>query len=621
MASVFLVEDPSKAENKTFYNDENLPSLPVPTVQQTIKKYLDSCKAVLTEEEFGKTAAICDKFFKEDGPKLQEKLLERSKVRKNWLDEWWLKKVYLEGRAPLATGNFSGPGTYIEHYWPLKPGTQLERIALGTYHFMQFWQLIRRELIASHSLGDEKKLTMHQFRYLFNTCRIPHRGMDQLSHSFKTEAEGTAPTHIVVISRGYFFSIPSVNSTTGEIYTPPEYYAMFKEIQEISIQRKKKGVPVAALTALDRDTWADARDHLIAISPKNKEVLEEIETSLIITTLDDTSPADYTELSFEAMCGDPGQRWYDKSYNSATTENGGNLCLCDHTPYDAMVMVALVEFMTQAIKQAKGVWDGPWHTDVYEKPKELIFTLDETSMMYINKATTLCRETKDNIELLQIVFEKFGKAAFKQYKIHPDFVVQLCLQLAYMKTHGKPGPTYETAMTRQFYHGRTETCRSCTPESVDFCKAILQNPNPGSKAFKQLKPLLQAAHKKFVTLMADCLQNKGCDRHLLGLLFICLENGFPIPELYTDPAFAASGGNGNFVLSTSCVGYFHAQGSVAPMVDNGYGFFYRINDNKIIYSVSAFNSNKETNAGLLSINFQNALISVLHILSQSNAKL
>lgn len=41
-----------------------------------------------------------------------------------------------------------------------------------------------------------------------------------------------------------------------------------------------------------------------------------------------------------------------------------------------------------------------------------------------------------------------------------------------------------------------------------------------------------------------------------------------------------SGGGGNFVLSSSLVGYTTILGAVAPMVHNGYGFFYRIRDDR-----------------------------------------
>ena len=37
-----------------------------------------------------------------------------------------------------------------------------------------------------------------------------------------------------------------------------------------------------------------------------------------------------------------------------------------------------------------------------------------------------------------------------------------------------------------------------------------------------------------------------------------------------------SGGDGNFVLSTSFVGYSPVYGGVAPMCKNGYGCFYSV---------------------------------------------
>lgn len=54
----------------------------------------------------------------------------------------------------------------------------------------------------------------------------------------------------------------------------------------------------------------------------------------------------------------------------------------------------------------------------------------------------------------------------------PDTFVQLALQLAYFRIHQCPTPVYETALTRTFQHGRTETIRSFTTESYTFLKAF-----------------------------------------------------------------------------------------------------------------------------------------------------
>lgn len=109
------------------------------------------------------------------------------------------------------------------------------------------------------------------------------------------------------------------------------------------------------------------------------------------------------------------------------------------------------------------------------------------------------------MQIVCYAFTAFGKAAIKQKKLHPDTFVQLAMQLAYQKMHKRyvlvsvwathllifeasgekpqlsllaphrPGSCYETAMTRKFYHGRTETMRPCTQEAVNWCKAMMDN--------------------------------------------------------------------------------------------------------------------------------------------------
>ena len=56
----------------------------------------------------------------------------------------------------------------------------------------------------------------------------------------------------------------------------------------------------------------------------------------------------------------------------------------------------------------------------------------------------------------------------KEQKIHPDSYIQMALQLTYWKIHKSFAPTYATATTRIFYHGRTESVRSCSVEVVDW---------------------------------------------------------------------------------------------------------------------------------------------------------
>lgn len=44
-----------------------------------------------------------------------------------------------------------------------------------------------------------------------------------------------------------------------------------------------------------------------------------------------------------------------------------------------------------------------------------------------------------------------------------------------------------------------------------------------------------------------------------------------------------SGGGGNFILSTSCIGYTTVCGGVAPMCPHGYGVFYCIQEDRLYF--------------------------------------
>lgn len=162
-------------------------------------------------------------------------------------------------------------------------------------------------------------------------------------------------------------------------------------------------------------------------------------------------------------------------------------------------------------------------------------------------------------------------------------------------TSKHPGCCYETAMTRYFYHGRTETVRSCTVEAVRWCQAMQ---DPSVSLLERQQKMLEA-FAKHNKMMKDCSHGKGFDRHLLGLSLIAKEEGLPVPELFEDPLFSRSGGGGNFVLSTSLVGYLRVQGVVVPMVHNGYGFFYHIRDDRFVVACSSWRSCPETDAGKL----------------------
>ena len=77
--------DNGMASEKTFSNDELLPPLPLPKLNDSLSLYLDSVKPHLTKEEFAKTKQIVESFEKNEGSVLHQRLIDRAKERKNWV--------------------------------------------------------------------------------------------------------------------------------------------------------------------------------------------------------------------------------------------------------------------------------------------------------------------------------------------------------------------------------------------------------------------------------------------------------------------------------------------------------------------------------------------------------
>ncbi|XP_027576396.2 peroxisomal carnitine O-octanoyltransferase isoform X1 [Pipra filicauda] len=583
-------------EERTFQYQDSLPSLPVPPLDESLSKYLDAVKPFLNQEEYQRTEDIVKKFENGIGKELHQKLLERAKMRRNWLEDWWLNVAYLDLRISTQIHcNMGGPGPYIEHCWPPKEGTQIERACVNIWHTLKYWDLLRAEKVTIERSGNTV-LDMNQFRMLFCTCKIPGVTRDSIGTYFKTEAEGECPSHLIVLCRGRVFAFDAMHE--GSMVTPPEIFRQLTYIQK-RCHSEPDGPGLAALTSNERTKWAELREYLIDLDPKNLTLLEKIQRSLFVVCLDDSSPhatpEDYTELTRLGLTGDPTVRWGDKSYNSIFFSNGTCSAFCDHSPFDAMALITMLAYAEKKIIENEGKWKGSDNVRDIPWPEELVFTVDPKIINEIGRTKELYYKQVSDLQLVSYAFTSFGKALLRKKKLHPDTFVQLALQLAYYKCHGRPGCCYETAMTRRFYHGRTETIRPCTMEAVEWCKSML---DPSDSTYQRLQ-LMHKAFAKHNKMRKECENGRGFDRHLLGLLLIAQEQGLPVPELYGDKAFTASGGGGNFVLSTSLTGYTRFSGSALPMVQHGYGFFYSIRDDRIVATCSSWKSCPETDAEVL----------------------
>src|ERR1700759_3812591 len=98
------VEDKSKGA--MLRSEDSLPRLPVPTLEETAKRYLKSLHPLLSRSEYEQSQRAVAEFIKPggQGEELQKRLIARREDPKvkNWIYDWWNNSAYLAYRDPVV---------------------------------------------------------------------------------------------------------------------------------------------------------------------------------------------------------------------------------------------------------------------------------------------------------------------------------------------------------------------------------------------------------------------------------------------------------------------------------------------------------------------------------------
>ncbi|XP_063704438.1 peroxisomal carnitine O-octanoyltransferase [Culicoides brevitarsis] len=608
--SIFVLPEDAPG---TFDKDDTLPSLPLPKLEETLERYYESLKPFGTPEELKNSRKVIDDFKNGIGKKLHALVEEKAKKSKNWVEEWWENLAYLSLRLPLIPCCLMSTTVIGESVGiPETPEHFLKTCALLAYQTMTFWHLIRSERMRPPSNPDGSIIfSANLFKRLYNTVRLPGEEMDEIKSYFKTAKEGKVPSHIIVIGNGRFFVLKGTHED-GSILSIAELYRSFQIINSEILENKTHKYPyIPLLTQDERPNWHKNRSRLMELSKNNKNNLELIESAICLTVLDDRMPRNYSECTQQTMAGGIST-WADKSATLVMFRNGKIGCLAEHACFDGSVS-AMTNFFIMLGLLEQGPIDWDIVPDKIEVPKELKFDLDEAILKEIDRMEEVYEENLNVVSVIVHCFQGYGKELMKAAKIHPDTFVQSALQLVYYRLHGKMAPTYETATMRAFYRGRTETVRSCNMDMVELCNAWFDSKTPA----KTKVDLFRKASKAQYNLMLDARKGKGIDRHLFGLWCAAYENKIPIPELYDDPLYAKSGGGGNFVLSTSTLGYTINIGCVAPMVVDGYGVFYSMLRDCCWLMITTYKSSNETSSEKFQTAFDEVMMEVKEVFEAS----
>ncbi|KAM6962684.1 carnitine O-palmitoyltransferase 2, mitochondrial [Aplochiton taeniatus] len=587
----------------TMHYQKSLPRLPVPKLEDTIRRYLAAQRPLLDDEQFSVTERLAKDFLGGMGKQLDEELVAQDKQNKHtsYISAPWFD-MYLSARDSVVL-NFNpfmsfNPNSKTEYNDQLIRGTNMVCSAVrvmktlragllepevfhlnpaksDTEGFKKFIRWVPSSLSWYGAyMVNAYPLDMSQYFRLFNSTRIPKKGRDELF----TDQKGR---HLLVMKNGNMYVFDVVDRD-GNLVKPAEIQSHLKHI--MSDLTPAPAFPIGVLTSENRDVWAGLRDKLLAAG--NGEVLGLIDSALFCLCLDDETMRDHIHISHNMLHGDGCNRWYDKSFSIILTKDGQAAINFEHSWGDG---VAVLRVQNEIFKDTT---ERPLVNPSTSSPaldsalsvRRLQFNLDSELENGIAKAKENFNAAVSKLTIDAMEFKKGGKEQLKKKKLSPDAIAQLAFQMGFLRQYGQTVATYESCSTAAFRHGRTETIRPATIHTQRCAHAFVNQ--PGKHSVEQLQAMLAECSKYHGQLTKEAAMGQGFDRHLFAMKYLANSKGQALHDLYQDPAYIAINHN---ILSTSTLTSPAVNlGGFAPVVPDGFGVGYGVHDDWIGCNVSSY---------------------------------
>lgn len=597
-----------------------LPKVPVPPLKQTLDTYLKCVQHLVKEEQFKKTKAIVEKFGAPGGvgEVLQKKLMERRDKTTNWVYDYWLEDMYLNNRLALPVN--SSP-VMVFPKQPFRDQKDALRFAARLIRgVLEYKALIdTRALPVEFARGQlaGTPLCMEQYYRLFTSYRYPGLKTDTLK--VHMNAASSAPEHMIVACKNQFFVLDVV--ANSKQLSETELLSQLEKIVKMSENAEERLPPFGILTSDGRTEWAQARD-AITKDQTNRDSLALIESCICVVCLDEPSglePSDTNRALLMLHGGgrekNGANRWYDKSMQFVVGMDGICGVVCDHSPFEGIVLVHCSEFLMKYITGSPSEMVKSSTFKDLPPPRRLLWKCNPNIQQLLSASGDRLQRLVNNLDMDVFKFKVYGKEFIKKQKMSPDAFIQVALQLAFYKCSGRLVPTYESASIRRFQQGRVDNIRSATAEALAFVKSMADErvTYTDSEKMKRLRDAINAQTNYTIA----AITGMAIDNHLLGLLRIAKDLNMEKPEIFCDETYLASN---QFILSTSqvptTVEMFCCYG---PVVPNGYGACYNPQSDHIMFCVSSFWENTETSSVVFVKALNEGLLEIRDLCNRSSA--
>jgi carnitine O-acetyltransferase len=501
---------------RTFGNEDRLPRVPLPTLENSCARFIEWCAPLLTADELAATEKAVSAFQHPDSParKLHTALekYDLGEGVRSWLDAFWQSR-YLGRRDRIAlNANF---------FFLFKDSNlgQAERAAALIAAAVNYKLLIDEELLPPDFQRGQAQ-SMEQYKFLFSTTRIPGSVQDTVRVPYTEEWPGPSRArHIVVFFRGNMFRM-DVLGPEGRPHTLDELQAGLRAVMSAGATGAATEASVGHLTTKARAEWAASRQALLDHHPGNAEALDVVETALFCLCLEDFTAKDIQEACDHLLHGYGGNRWYDKAVSLIVFEDGAAGINTEHCGLDGNTILKFIDALLGEPAAQQSVRSGA-RSQGTPAIDSIEFVLDDKLRADVRAAAESFAEYSTSTASSVLSIEDFGANRAKQLKMSPDAFAQLAYQLAHKRARGYVGATYESIATRQYQSGRTEAMRVVTPEVVRFV-TVMDDPNSDAAA---RTAAFRAAASAHVARAKECQIGQAPEQHLWELQLIQRRQG------------------------------------------------------------------------------------------------
>jgi carnitine O-acetyltransferase len=517
----------------TFANEDHLPRVPLPALEESCERFVAWCAPLLSAEQLAATTRAVTTFLRPGSPaRLLQATLEEYDRRDgvhSWLDAFWSDR-YLGRRDRIAlNANFFCLFHNSDH-------DQVQRAAALVAAVINYKLSLDVERIPP-VVERGRALSMEQNRSLFSTTRIPGPVLDTVRRPYSEAWPGPSrERHIVVFFRGHLFRL-DVIMANGRPHTVDQLAAGLHAVMADPATAEPALAPTGHLTTKPRAEWAASRHALLHRRPGNAELLDTIERALFCLCLEETAPRDALEACDQLLHGDSANRWFDKSLSLIVFADGTAGVNVEHSGLDGGTIMS---FLDGALGQppAEHLDQSEARSPDLPPIAPLQFELDAELRADVSAAAASFAAAAANTATTVMSLDDFGAGRAKQLNISPDGFVQMAFQLAHKRSKGFVGATYESISTRHFHHGRTEAMRVVTPEVVRFVNTM-DDPDADESA---RRTALRTAVERHVERAKECQAGLAPEQHLWELQLLQRRRGDAIdaaelPALYENPGW------------------------------------------------------------------------------------